>query len=209
VAAMMSSTSIRQVTAEAFTCARTGRRPLFTIYTCYACLVLYTMFGADTRTLGRRGAGVVVGGLLSVWRRGGRARAFTACAVAGEMRARPRSLAFETEASTHAARRATADSPRCSPTDSPRGPTSATDIIKRSIGCILYIPITICRKYVGLRRRNERSRKPNGAPKTVADDSPFGPRKYIFNSYSCTAAAAAVQKTMRCERGRTARGSAT
>jgi len=62
VAAMMSSTSNRQVTAEAFTCARTGRRPLFTIYTCYACLVFNTMFGADTRTLGRRGAGVVVGG---------------------------------------------------------------------------------------------------------------------------------------------------
>lgn len=64
--AMMSSTSIRRVTAEAFTCARTGRRPLFTIYTCYACLVLYTVFGADTRTRGRKGAGVVVGGLLSV-----------------------------------------------------------------------------------------------------------------------------------------------
>lgn len=136
---MMSSTSIRQVTAEAFTCARTGGRPLFTIYTCYACLELYTMFGSDTRTRGRRGAGVVVGGLRVAKRGRARARKFTACAVAGEMRARPRSLAFKTKASTHAARRAPEDSPRWSPTDSLRGPASTSDMIRRSISCILYL----------------------------------------------------------------------
>jgi len=102
VAAMMSSTSIRQVTVEAFTCARTGHRPLFTIYTCYACLVLYTMFGADTRTLGRRGAGGgIVGGWLSVWRRGG-ARVY--CVRCRRRDARAPSLARVRDRSEHARR---------------------------------------------------------------------------------------------------------
>lgn len=100
---MMSSTSIRRVTAEAFTCARTGRRPLFTIYTCYACLVLYTVFGADTRTRGRRGAGAVVGGSLSVWRRGG-ARARVYCVRCRRRDARAPSLARVRDRSEHARR---------------------------------------------------------------------------------------------------------
>lgn len=103
-AAMMSSTSIRRVTAETFTCARTGRRPLFTIYTCYACLVLYTVFGADTRTRGRRGARVIVGGLLSVWRRGG-ARARVYCVRCRRRDARaPSRLARVRDRSEHGRR---------------------------------------------------------------------------------------------------------